>query len=73
METACCLLHLPHQLVDCTNTSAHYTVHSDSYIATVADCLATAAKILRRGGLRGVFQMTPFLFTNVDLLLFFFL
>lgn len=49
IETACCLLHLPHQLVDCTNTSAHYTVHSDSYIATVPDCLATAAKTLRRG------------------------
>lgn len=61
-DTACHLLNVSHQLPACTHGSAHYTLHSNSYIATAADCLATAAKTSR--GVHGVFQMTPFLFTN---------
>lgn len=49
-DTARHLLNVSHQLVDSTHGSAHYTLHSNSYIATAADCLATAAKMLGGGG-----------------------
>lgn len=66
IDAACYLPNVSHQLVDCTHRSAHYKVHSNSYIATAAHCLATAAKISRRRvGLEGgVFERPTVLSTN---------
>lgn len=69
-DTARHLLNVSHQPMDCTHDSAHYTLHSNCYIATASDCLATAAKTSRGRGVHGVFQMTPFLFANAFLRFF---
>lgn len=43
-DAACRLLNATHQFVDGTHGCSHYTLHSNCYIATAVDCLATAAK-----------------------------
>lgn len=61
-DTARHLLNATHQLVNGTHGCAHYTLHSNCYIATAADCLATAAKTSCGVGRHGVLEMTQFLF-----------
>lgn len=65
-DAACHLLNATHQLVDSTHGCAHYTLHSNCYIATAVDCLATAAKKDMRVGVHVVLEMTQFLFKNAS-------